>query len=350
MEAHTSPEAAALRCAPYRNPLLDTPTPPPSSARNRALWALSLLSLVATVSTVQLSCALLQATHRVSLARRAVRAVAVVPTLGGAVEDLARRRGFALFVDPTLGPSALHTHVPDALEGTPEASVRALDDYAATQGLWVHLDDGVLRLERAQLTADLHCEDTLDVCATRLERLAAVHIARPDAVASRPVRLHLTAATPALAAVREALLAAGLPVDTVGRTLYVSAPSPTPEPARAASRFEGIRPVGRGVFVVTREALDALTHAEHGPAPGARILPVSRGGQVVGVRVLRVDPEGLPARLGLVSGDVLLRVNGYAVASPDQCLEAYSRLHHVDEIVLDLERNGRPTTLRYLLV
>jgi general secretion pathway protein C len=62
-----------------------------------------------------------------------------------------------------------------------------------------------------------------------------------------------------------------------------------------------------------------------------------------------VRPDDALARLGIADGDVILRVNGLAVASPDRCLEAYARLRAADRLTVEILRGGRGRTLVYVI-
>ncbi len=131
-----------------------------------------------------------------------------------------------------------------------------------------------------------------------------------------------------------------------------SVPPPPVEVAApvAAPLADGIRPVGRGVYVVSRRAIvDAL----NGPAATMRrttIFPETRDGRVVGVRVLGIRPGDMLDGLGFENGDVLRSVNGFDVASPDQCLEAYTRLRRDDRFEVSFERRGRLRSHIYAIV
>ena len=86
------------------------------------------------------------------------------------------------------------------------------------------------------------------------------------------------------------------------------------------------------------------------PPPSARIFPEVVHGRTVGVRVGGIAPDSVLTALGLQNGDVLQRVNGYDVTSPDRCLEAYATVRQQDRLVLQLQRGGRLTLLEYIIV
>lgn len=123
----------------------------------------------------------------------------------------------------------------------------------------------------------------------------------------------------------------------------------TAEAREARCATLDIERIAPGRYAIARDAVDCLLAQPTLMRP-VRIVPEARDGRVIGVRVLRVDPEGAMHRLGLRSGDVLLRVNGMDIASPDHCLTAYSRLRHGGILTVDLLRGGRSTELRYYIL
>lgn len=272
--------------------------------------------------------------------------------LDTAAQELARRARRPLFIAPDVdGRAALRVIAPGSLDAPLPDVVRALDAYAAARGLWFHEADGVLRLERAVTAVDLACDGPLDACATRLERVASVQVVRTPEAGRRPVRLRVTRDAPAVEGARASLATAGLEVDVVGRTLYVSAApgdasefvAPTPAPFDIRRRAEG-------TFLVSRRFLDRVLEDQAALMRTTRIMPVTRGGRVLGVQLFGVRPDDLTARLGLRNGDVLLRVNGLDIASPERCLEAYARLRQTDRLTVTLERAGRELALTYVIV
>lgn len=354
MEDIALPHApAATTCSPYRNtPVIEAapPTPKPSRALAVASWLLMGLAVAAMATSIRLTRTLSDVARLAVTNRLAVRTVSPAARLSDAVEALARRHGEALFIEPGLEVSALAIPVSDTPTGTLRAATRALDAYAATRGLWLHDDDGTLRLEREVTAVDLRCVGTLDACATRVERLASVTVERASASLWRPIDLRLTREAPAVEGLRSALVAAGYQVDVTGRTLYVSDGAPPPRASTDSAALSGVRAMGRGVYAVSRQAIDAALEDQTALMRSTRILPVERGGRVVGVQVFGVRTGDLLARLGVESGDVIMRVNEFDIATPDRCLEAYARLRQSDEIKLTVERRGRRVTLRYEIV
>ncbi len=352
MEAPTLPhDPASTTCAPYRAAPVVEVAPPrskPSRALTVASWLMMALAVAAMATSMRLTRTLSDITRLAVTSRLAARTVRPAPRLAEAVEELSRRHRAPLFIEPGLDAGALNVAVADGADGALRASTRALDGYAATRGLWLHDDGGVLRLEREVTAVDLSCVGSLEDCAARFERLASVTVERAAASSGRLIRVRVTRDVPVVDALRAALVAAGYQVDVAGRTLYVSDGALDARAEGPAST--GVRAIGRGLYAVSRQGLDAALNDQQALMRSTRILPVERGGRVVGVQVFGVRPGDLLARLGVESGDTILRLNQFDIASPDRCLEAYARLRASDEITVELERAGRRVSLRYVIV
>jgi type II secretory pathway component PulC len=76
---------------------------------------------------------------------------------------------------------------------------------------------------------------------------------------------------------------------------------------------------------------------------------VVRDGQAVGLRFYALDPALPLAKVGLKEGDVLLRIAGVELTSPEQALEAYSRLRRATCSTLTVEREGNPMEIAFRL-
>jgi general secretion pathway protein C len=108
--------------------------------------------------------------------------------------------------------------------------------------------------------------------------------------------------------------------------------SPQPLAARGA---EGVRQVTESQYVISRKIIDgALSDLSH-LATQARIVPAPNG-----FRIFAILPDSLYARIGVENGDVIRRINGYDINSPDKALEIYQKLRDASRIQLEIERRG----------
>lgn len=82
-------------------------------------------------------------------------------------------------------------------------------------------------------------------------------------------------------------------------------------------------------------------------AYGARVIPMLRNQQVVGWSVLMTKPDSLLERLGLRSGDTIVRIAERSLASPQKAAQMLARLRTQSSFSVELTRRESPLTLRY---
>jgi general secretion pathway protein C len=79
----------------------------------------------------------------------------------------------------------------------------------------------------------------------------------------------------------------------------------------------------------------------------ARLLPNIRDGKHEGFSISEVIPGGLYGNLGLKNGDILLRINGLKISNPEVAIQAMSALKGMNELNLDIIRNGKNMSMQY---
>ncbi|WP_147447392.1 type II secretion system protein GspC [Corallococcus sp. CA054B] len=122
------------------------------------------------------------------------------------------------------------------------------------------------------------------------------------------------------------------------------APAPLNVHPGAASQGlgRGIRETGPDTYAVPREDVtEALTHLPE-LSMQARVVPAFKDGRPVGFKLFSIREESFYSRLGLRNGDVLQRINGLGLDSPDKALEAFTTLRDARRIELQIERGGAP--------
>jgi len=120
--------------------------------------------------------------------------------------------------------------------------------------------------------------------------------------------------------------------------------SPIPQPMGAPQGGEGVRQLSENQYVVARSEINnALTNLSD-LATKARIVPSFKNGVANGFKLFSIVPDSLYAKIGVQNGDVIRRINGYEMNSPDKALEIYQKLRDASRIEIELERRGE--TLR----
>jgi general secretion pathway protein C len=123
------------------------------------------------------------------------------------------------------------------------------------------------------------------------------------------------------------------------------APMPPPGGApQAQASGEGVKQLSENQYVVARSEINnALTNLSD-LATKARIVPSFKNGVANGFKLFSIVPDSLYAKIGVQNGDVIRRINGYEMNSPDKALEIYQKLRDASRIEIELERRGE--TLR----
>lgn len=108
-----------------------------------------------------------------------------------------------------------------------------------------------------------------------------------------------------------------------------------------------IRKVGENSYEVGQSEVDNALNNLAQLSTQARIVPAFEGGKTVGFKLFSIRPGSLYSKIGLQNGDVINRINGYEMSSPEKGLEIYTKLKDSKQVTVDLKRRGKPMTLDY---
>jgi len=124
-------------------------------------------------------------------------------------------------------------------------------------------------------------------------------------------------------------------------------PVPRPAAAPAAGKLEGIRQLGDDRYEIERGVLDSTLGDLNKVATQARIVPSFKNGVANGFKLFSIQPGSLYASIGIENGDVVQRVNGYELNSPEKALELYQKLKESGHVTIELDRGGRVIRKEY---
>jgi general secretion pathway protein C len=111
---------------------------------------------------------------------------------------------------------------------------------------------------------------------------------------------------------------------------------PVPPPANDGS----VKQLSENQYVIAKSTInDALTNLSQ-LATQARIVPSFKNGVANGFKLFSIVPDSLYSKIGVQNGDVIHRINGYEMSSPDKALEIYQKLRDASRIEIELERRG----------
>ena len=117
---------------------------------------------------------------------------------------------------------------------------------------------------------------------------------------------------------------------------------PNPVPADIASKIQKISDTE---FNIDRSVVDKILENQAELMKSARIVPETKDGKVLGIRLFGIRPETLLGTLGLQNGDRLESINGFNMGSPEKALEAYARLRTASQLDVTVNRRGAPVSI-----
>jgi len=117
---------------------------------------------------------------------------------------------------------------------------------------------------------------------------------------------------------------------------------PSAVPADIASK---IQKVSDTEFNIDRSVVDKILENQAELMKSARIVPETKDGKVLGIRLFGIRPETLLGTLGLQNGDRLESINGFNMGSPEKALEAYARLRTASQLDVTVNRRGAPVSI-----
>jgi general secretion pathway protein C len=124
---------------------------------------------------------------------------------------------------------------------------------------------------------------------------------------------------------------------------------PPPAPQTDNTGGSGIVRVDPGTWRVSRNLILENFANVGSLSSQATITPYFVEGQQQGFRLSQIRAGGVLQQIGLQEGDVLQKVNGLDIHSPQEALQAYQQLQTESTVRLNVLRNNNPTTLTYEL-
>ncbi|WIG96197.1 type II secretion system protein GspC [Myxococcus sp. SDU36] len=126
-------------------------------------------------------------------------------------------------------------------------------------------------------------------------------------------------------------------------------PSPPVAQANTAPPNDGsgIRATSENEYEVPRAEIDKTLNNLNNVAMQARIVPAFKDGQAVGFKLFSIRPDSIYSKIGVQNGDVIRRINGFDLNSPEKALEVYSKMKDAARIEIEIERNGAPIRKSY---
>lgn len=105
--------------------------------------------------------------------------------------------------------------------------------------------------------------------------------------------------------------------------------------------------LGETEYLLNREKVQHALDNPEKLLTDARLLPNFSNGNQEGFKMLEVKRGGIYESLGLKNGDILLRVNELEISNPEVAIQAMTALRGMEEVNLDIIRNGDNLSMTY---
>ncbi|MBI5644325.1 MAG: hypothetical protein HY954_12725 [Deltaproteobacteria bacterium] len=126
-------------------------------------------------------------------------------------------------------------------------------------------------------------------------------------------------------------------------------PPPFSPPTDVPSQAKGglSRKLGENEWVIDQNAVVNSLDNMSTILTDARMTPKITKGAVEGFTVTEIKPKGVFDAIGLKNGDMLTRINGYGIDSPEKAVQVLSGLKGETSIDLDIVRGGKNMSFHY---
>lgn len=124
------------------------------------------------------------------------------------------------------------------------------------------------------------------------------------------------------------------------------APNPAAQ-ADAGADTVNVKKLGPDSYAIDRSEIDKTLSNLNTIAMQARIVPSFTNGEADGFKLFAIRPGSLYSKMGIENGDVIQKINGFPMNSPDKALEVYQKLKTSDSIEVELNRAGQRKRLTY---
>jgi general secretion pathway protein C len=108
-----------------------------------------------------------------------------------------------------------------------------------------------------------------------------------------------------------------------------------------------VKQLSENDYEIPRAEIDKTLSNLNDVAMQARIVPAFKDGKAQGFKLFSIRPDSIYTKIGIQNGDVIQRINGYDLNSPEKALEIYSKLKESSRIDIEVERNGTPVKKTY---
>jgi general secretion pathway protein C len=127
----------------------------------------------------------------------------------------------------------------------------------------------------------------------------------------------------------------------------IEGPAERPPARRSIFPGEGIKRLSADRYRIPQEDLKDAFENMNQLLTQVRVVPNFKDGEPDGFKLLSIKRGSLIHRAGLRDGDIVKRVNGIEIDSPDKAFEVYEQVKNEPLITVEVLRGGSTKTFRY---
>ncbi len=114
---------------------------------------------------------------------------------------------------------------------------------------------------------------------------------------------------------------------------------------------EGVRKVGATSYEIDQDEFDkALSNVARLMTEARAVPEKDAAGNFIGFKLVYLKEGSLFEKIGIEKNDVLTRINGYELNSPEKALQLFGKLKTAPQFTIDLKREEKSVTLDYSVV
>lgn len=95
-------------------------------------------------------------------------------------------------------------------------------------------------------------------------------------------------------------------------------------------------------WTIYTKKMDAVGSDMNSLMMQARIVPHVQDGKAAGFKLFAIRPRSLYARLGIMNGDVVAKINDQEIGSAEKALDLYQKLRNATTVTVEIIRRGEP--------
>lgn len=121
--------------------------------------------------------------------------------------------------------------------------------------------------------------------------------------------------------------------------------------ASVESEGEGVRKLGPTSYEINQSEFDkALSNVSRLMTEARAVPELDASGASIGFKIVYLKEGSLFEKIGIERMDVLTRINGFELNTPEKALQLFSKLRSTNKFTIDVKRGDQSITLDYSVV